>query len=88
MAGLLSGILATLAAMKLRRDMRDEIILVINGVLTAAFGVLMILLPWAGLPALHLLVGASSLCFGLLLVVVSHRLRTRWQAHAARTARA
>jgi len=33
-------------------------------------------------------VGASSLCFGLLLVVVSLRLRTRWLAHAARAARA
>jgi len=47
----------------------------------------MILLPWAGLLALGWLVGASSLCFGLLLVVVSLRLRTRWLAHPARAAR-
>ena len=79
-----SGILHIFAATKLRRDMRDELILVINGALTAAFGVMMILLPWAGLLALDLLVGASSLCFGLLLVVVSLRLRTRWLARAAR----
>jgi len=79
-----SGILHIFAAMKLRRDMRDELILVINGALTAAFGVMMILLPWAGLLALDLLVGASSLCFGLLLVVVSLRLRTLWHARAAR----
>ena len=38
--------------------------------LTAVFGVMMIFLPWAGLLALGWLVGASSLCFGLLLVVV------------------
>lgn len=79
-----SGILHIFAAIRLRRDIRDEQVLVINGALTAAFGVLMILLPWAGLLALDLLVGASSLCFGLLLVVVSLRLRTRWLARAAR----
>ena len=75
-----SGILHIFAAIKLRRDMRDELVMIVNGALTAAFGVMMILLPWAGLLALGLLVGASSLCFGVLLVVVAFRLRTRWQA--------
>src|SRR5574342_231919 len=79
-----SGILHIFAAMKVRRDIQDELVLIFNGVLTAAFGVMMILLPWAGLLALGFLVGASSLCFGLLLVVVSLRLRARWLAHAAR----
>jgi uncharacterized membrane protein HdeD (DUF308 family) len=77
---LASGILHIFAAIKLRQDMRDEKVLILNGVLTAAFGVLMILLPWAGLLALGLLVGASSFCFGLLLLVVAFRLRTRWLA--------
>jgi uncharacterized membrane protein HdeD (DUF308 family) len=75
---LVSGILHIFAAIKLRQDMRDEKVLIINGVLTAAFGVMMVLLPWAGLLALGLLVGASSFCFGLLLLVVAFRLRTRW----------
>lgn len=75
-----SGILQIFAAMKLRRDMRDELVLVVNGVLTAAFGVMMVLLPWAGLLALVWLVGASSFCFGVLLFVVALRLRARWRA--------
>ena len=75
-----SGILHIFAAIKLRQDMRDEKILILNGVLTAAFGVMMVLLPWAGLMALGLLVGAMSLCFGVLLLVVAFRLRTRWLA--------
>lgn len=78
-----SGILHIFAAVKLRRDMRDEMVLIINGVLTAAFGVMMVLLPWAGLLALTWLLGASSLCFGLLLVVVALRLRARRQAQHA-----
>ena len=75
-----SGILHIFAALGLRRDMRDEKVLIVNGVLTAAFGVMMVLLPWAGLLALGVLVGASSFCFGLLLLVVAFRLRTRWYA--------
>jgi len=78
-----SGILHIFAAIKLRRDIRDELVLIVNGVLTAAFGVLMILLPWAGLLSLAPLVGASSLCFGVLLVVVAFRLRARWRARHA-----
>src|SRR6266511_1923813 len=78
-----SGLLHIFAAIKLRRDMQDEMVLVVNGVLTATFGVLMVLLPWAGLLALGLLVGASSFCFGLLLLVVAFRLRTRWHARRA-----
>ena len=75
-----SGILHIFAAIKLRQDMRDERVLILNGVLTAAFGVMMVLLPWAGLLELGLLVGATSLCFGVLLLVVAFRLRTRWLA--------
>ena len=75
-----SGILHIFAAIRLRRDMRDEMVLIINGVLTAAFGVSMILLPWAGLLALTWLLGASSLCFGVLLFVVALRLRARWNS--------
>jgi uncharacterized membrane protein HdeD (DUF308 family) len=77
-----SGILHIFAAIRLRQDMRDERVLILNGVLTAAFGVMMVLLPWAGLLALGLLVGASSLCFGVLLLVVAFRLRTRWLARS------
>jgi uncharacterized membrane protein HdeD (DUF308 family) len=76
-----SGILHIFAAMHLRRDMRDEMVLIINGVLTAAFGVSMVLLPWAGLLLLTWLLGASSLCFGVLLVAVALRLRARQRPH-------
>jgi uncharacterized membrane protein HdeD (DUF308 family) len=73
-----SGILHIFAALHLRRDMRDEMVLVINGVLTAAFGVVMVLLPWGGLQMLAWLLGVSSLCFGVLLFAVALRLRARW----------
>jgi uncharacterized membrane protein HdeD (DUF308 family) len=72
-----SGILHIFAAIKLRRDIQDEKVLIFNGMLTIIFSVLMVMLPWAGLLALALLVGAYSLCFGVLLVVVAFRLRRR-----------
>jgi uncharacterized membrane protein HdeD (DUF308 family) len=83
-----SGILHIFAAIRLRRDVQNELVLILNGVLTAAFGVMMVLLPWAGLLALGFLVGASSLCFGLLLLVVALRLRSRWYGQHARAHRA
>jgi uncharacterized membrane protein HdeD (DUF308 family) len=58
--------------------MRDEMVLVINGVLTAAFGVIMVLLPWTGLMALTWLLGVFSLCFGVLLFAVALGLRAPW----------
>ncbi len=54
-AGMFGAVFARCAADAGRR------VLVVNGALTAAFGVMMVLLPWAGLLALDLLVGASSL---------------------------
>jgi uncharacterized membrane protein HdeD (DUF308 family) len=63
--------------------MRDEMVLIVTGVVTATFGVLMVLLPLGGLLALDTLVGAYSFCFGLLLAVVELRLRTRWPARQA-----
>ena len=79
-----SGILHVFAAIKLRQDIRDELVLIVNGVLTAAFGAVMILLPWPGLLVLDLVLGASSLCFGILLVVVAFRLRALAQARHVR----
>jgi uncharacterized membrane protein HdeD (DUF308 family) len=83
-----SGILHIFAALRLRRDMRDERVLIVNGALTTAFGVVMILMPWRGLLVLDMLMGASSLCFGVLLVVVAFRMRAHAQARRAGAHRA
>jgi len=75
-----SGALHVTAAMELRKHFEGEWILILNGVLTMIFGVLMVLLPWAGLLSLVWLIGAYSLFFGVLLLIFALRLRSRWHA--------
>jgi len=72
-----SGILHMAGAIPLRRECTGEWVLVTNGALTALFGILMILLPLAGLLALVWLIGAYSLFFGDLLLAVVLRLPAR-----------
>lgn len=75
-----SGMLHIAAGVKLRKQVEGEWTLIVNGILTTVFGILMVLLPWAGLLSLILLVGAYSLFFGALLLVLAVRLRSGWKA--------
>jgi len=77
-----SGILHMVAAIQLRKQFAGEWVLILNGALTTLFGIMMILLPLAGLLALIWIIGAYSIFFGALLVAVALRLRTRWRAGA------
>jgi uncharacterized membrane protein HdeD (DUF308 family) len=70
-----SGVLHAAAGLRLRKEWPGEWVLVVNGILTAVLGILMILLPWAGLLSLVWLIGAYSLFFGVLLLVVAFRAR-------------
>ena len=80
---MVSGILHMAGAIQLRKQFPGEWVLIVNGALTTLFGILMILLPLAGLLALIWLIGAYSLFFGALLLVVAFRLRARWRTAAA-----
>jgi len=80
-----SGILHMAGAIQLRRHF--EWVLILNGALTTLFGILMILLPLAGLLSLIWLLGAYSVFFGALLLAVALRLRARWRATKAAAAR-
>jgi uncharacterized membrane protein HdeD (DUF308 family) len=77
-----SGILHMAGAIQLRKQFPGEWVLILNGALTTVFGILMILLPLAGLLALIWLIGAYSLFFGALLLAVALRLRARWRTGA------
>jgi uncharacterized membrane protein HdeD (DUF308 family) len=83
-----SGLLHMVGAIQLRKQFAGEWVLILNGALTTLFGILMILLPLAGLLALIWLLGAYSIFFGLLLLAVSLRLRARWRTTQAADARA
>ena len=78
-----SGILHMAGAIQLRKHFAGEWILIVNGALTTLFGIMMILLPLAGLLVLTSLLGAYSVFFGVLLLAVALKLRARWRTQAA-----
>ena len=72
---IVSGVLHFVAGLRLRKETPGEWTLILDGVLTVILGILMVLLPWAGLLALIWVVGAYSLFFGILLLVTAFRVR-------------
>lgn len=74
----LSGVMSIVAAIRLRRQIRGEWLLVLSGILSIAFGVLTAIFPGAGALAVVLWIGAYSFVMGILLILLGFRLR-KWQ---------
>lgn len=72
---LVTGSLELIAAMRLRRVIRGEWLLVLNGMLSVALGALLGLFPGPGAVALVIWIGAYALVSGVLLMVLGARLR-------------
>jgi len=75
-----TGVFELVAAVRLRKEIKGEWLLALGGVASIAFGVLVALFPGSGALALVLWIGAYALVFGVLLVVLSFRLRA-WGKH-------
>src|SRR5438309_10518754 len=72
--GIVTGILEIVAAVHLHRA-HGEWLLVLNGVLSVLFGLLVIVWPGAGVLTLLWLIGTYSIVFGVVLLVLAFRLR-------------
>jgi uncharacterized membrane protein HdeD (DUF308 family) len=81
------GILEIVVAIELRRQIRGEGWLILAGVASIVFGVLMILLPVAGLLAIAWIIGVYALVFGVLYCALAFRLRRVHEAERHPTAR-
>jgi len=73
------GIFQIAAAIRLRKEIEGEWMLLLSGVLSVAFGVLMVIYPGAGALAMLALIAGYALVFGVLLIVLGFRLK----AHGA-----
>jgi uncharacterized membrane protein HdeD (DUF308 family) len=71
----LGGALAVAAAIRLRRELKGEWLLVLTGLLSVLFALLIAFWPEAGLVALVWLVGFFALLRGMLLLSLGLRLR-------------
>jgi uncharacterized membrane protein HdeD (DUF308 family) len=72
---ILHGILEVVGAIRLRREIRGEGLLILGGILSIAFGLIVLLQPGAGALAIVWLIGAYAVVFGALFVALSLRLR-------------
>jgi len=72
---IVTGALQILAAIRLRKEISNEWLLVLSGVLSVAFGALMIASPGAGAMAVLSLIAAFAVLYGVLLVGLAFRLK-------------
>ena len=72
---LVTGIFEIVAAIRLREEIEGEWLLLISGLLSVLFGIAIAIWPAAGLVAVTWMIGAYSIVFGILLMVLGFRLR-------------
>jgi uncharacterized membrane protein HdeD (DUF308 family) len=73
-----TGAFAVVSAVRLRRQLRGEWLLVLEGVLSVVFGIALVLAPAAGAIALGLWIGIYALVLGGLLIATALDLRSRY----------
>jgi len=77
-----TGVMELVAAVRLRKIITNEWLLVLAGIASVVFGVLLLFQPAAGALALIWLIGAWALVFGILLMILAFRMRN-WKGFVA-----
>ena len=80
----ITGVFEIVAAVRLREEIRNELWLVLSGILSLAFGVLAMIFPGAGALAVVLWIGAYAVVFGAMLIALAFRLRAERGVGGAR----
>lgn len=74
---IVGGGLQILAAVRLRQEIAGEVLLILSGIASIAFGVVAMIWPGAGALTVVWLIGSYALVSGVLLIVLGFRLRAR-----------
>ena len=72
---IISGIMQIVGAIRLRKEIENEWMLVAVGAISVAFGVLVALQPMLGALSLVFVIGAYAIIYGIALVALAFRLR-------------
>ena len=76
------GLIEIFAAVQLRKVIRNEWLLILAGLASVGFGVVLLLYPTAGALVLVWWIGAYALVFGILLMILAFRLRRTFGSFA------
>jgi len=74
-----TGILKVVMAVSLRREIENEWLMILSGVLSVLFGVILAVLPGVGLLSMVWLIGIYAIIFGLALMALGFRVRGQRQ---------
>jgi len=77
---IVTGVLEIWAAIRLRRAISNELGLIIGGILSVLFGVILVAAPGAGALAVIFIIGAYAIIFGIALLGLAWRLRSHHEA--------
>ncbi len=72
---ILTGIFEVVVAIKLRKQVSNEWILIVSGVLSVVFGVLVIAMPNAGALSIIWLIGIYAILFGIMMLTLAFKLK-------------
>ena len=72
---LVAGIYRIVFAIRVRRQIQGEWLLILSGLLAVVLGLLFVANPYAGVAVTTLWIGIGSLLYGLLQVLVAFKLR-------------
>jgi uncharacterized membrane protein HdeD (DUF308 family) len=75
---IITGIFQIVQAIRLRKEIEGEWLLVLGGIASVVFGLLLQIFPGAGALAMVWLIGTYSMTFGILLLFLAFRLRQRF----------
>jgi len=79
---IVTGIMELMAAIRLRKVIANEWLLILAGIASVAFGAILLFRPAAGALVLIWWIGAWALIFGILLMILAFRMRN-WKGFVA-----
>jgi uncharacterized membrane protein HdeD (DUF308 family) len=79
---IITGIFQIISAIQLRKEIEGEWLLVLGGIASVIFGVILFIRPGEGALASIWIIGAYAVIFGILMIMLAFRLRS-WQSTGA-----